>query len=257
MRDVPTLDLAVPRSLRGLVGASARLYGRHPLLFLALAFVVVAPWDLVLLAITGHGPLYNGSESATGFVLRVLVPLTLVTPLISALHLHAVEMAGRGERPTLLLVGARGLRVLPVVVAASIVSGLGIAAGFAALIVPGIFLTVRWAVVAQAAAAEPGDWMQALSRSWWRTKFHGLHVFAVLVLAGLVGEAVHLAARAADIGSSSPGAVAVGIAANTVTASFAALITALLYFDLVARLAGEPRRPEYPHLRDLDPPPGG
>jgi hypothetical protein len=246
------IDLSNPRSLREILAAAARLYARYPLLFLVLAFVVVAPWDLVYLAITGYGPLYHGTENATAILLRLLVPLALVTPLISALHLHAVEIAGRGERPGLGVVAARGLRVLPVVAAASIVSGLGIAAGLAALVVPGIFLAIRWAVVAQVAAAQPGDWTQALRRSWKLTTAHGGHVFAVLLVSGLVNFAVRLAARPANVGSGSAGAVALGIAVDTVTASFAALITALLYFDLASRWDGGERPPEHQHLRDLD-----
>jgi hypothetical protein len=253
MRDPLRLDLSAPRSLRGILGAAVRLYGRYPLLFLVLAFTVVGPWDLVALAITGHGPLYDGHETATAIALRLLVPLALVTPLISALHLHAVELAGCGERPTLAVVAARGLRVLPVVAAASVVAGLGITAGLAALVLPGIYLAIRWVVVAQVAAAQPGDWTQALSRSWDLTRLRSGHVFAVLLIAGLVNEAVHLAVRAADVGSGSPGAIAVGVAADTVTASFAALITALLYFDLAARPERAERAArEHPHLRDLD-----
>lgn len=255
MREPLAIDLATPRSLRGILGAAGRLYGRYPVLFLALAAVVVAPWDLLLLAITGHGPLYHGTESATAIILGLLVPLALVTPLVSALHLHAVQLAGQGERPRLTAVATRGMRVLPVVAAASIAAGLGIAAGFLALVVPGIFLAVRWAVVAQAAAAQPGDWTQAISRSWRLTRGRGVHVLAVLLAAGVVNELIHLATRSVHISSRAAGAVAVGIAGDTVTASFAALITALLYFDLVARPElSEPARPEHPHARDLDPP---
>ena len=255
MRSPLALDLAVPRSLRGLVRAAGRLYARYPLLFLVLALAVVAPWDLIFLAITGYGPLYDGHESATAILLRLLVPLALVTPLISALHLHAVELAGRAERPTLTLVAVRGVRVLPVVAAASIVAGLGIAAGFVALVVPGIFLAVRWAVVAQAAAAQSGDWTMALSRSWQLTQHRGVHVFSVLLVAGVVNEVIRLAVRAVHVGSGSPESVVLGVLADTVTASFAALITALLYFDLTARPEGEaPARREHPQVRDLDPP---
>ncbi len=66
--------------------------------------------------------------------------------------------------------------------------------------------------------------------------------------------------RAIPLGSTSGAAsVALGIGVYTVTASFAALTLAILYFDLRARLHSEPpSREEYQHLRDLDPgPPEG
>jgi hypothetical protein len=86
------------------------------------------------------------------------------------------------------------------------------------------------------------------------TANHFGHVFGVLIVSGAFGLAVGLAARAVSVGSASVGAVAAGIAAETLTASFGALTLALLYFDLAsrggARLTAAPR--EHLHLRDLD-----
>lgn len=247
------VDLDQPRRTREIVAAAGRLYSAFPLLFLVLALAVIGPFDLALLAATGHPPLRDGGESATAVLLEELIRLALISPLISALHLHAVELAGRGERPTVRAVAAQGLRVLPVVAAASIVAGIGITVGFVFLILPGLYLSLRWAVVAQAAAAESGDWTRALSRSTALTRERFVHVFGALLVAGLFGEAVRLAAKAVHIASASAGAVALGVAADTLTASFAALILALLYFDLVARpRTTQAARREHPHLRDLD-----
>lgn len=247
------LDLTTPRRARDMLGAAAQLYAAYPLLFLLLALAVIAPFDLAFLAAAGHAPLQRGHESATATVLEGILQLALITPLISALHLHAVELAGQGERPRLGVVAAQGLRVLPVVAAASIISGIGVAIGFVFLIIPGLYLALRWAVVAQAAAAERGSWTDALARSSALTRGLFGHVFGVLLLAGIFGWLVRLITRAVDVGSTSAGAVALGIAADTVTASFGALILALLYFDLRSRPApaeGAPR--EHPHVRDLD-----
>ena len=61
-----------------------------------------------------------------------------------------------------------------------------------------------------------------------------------------------LGASAIPLGSTSrPPSVIVGIAVDTVLASFSALTLALLYFDLRARPETS-NRPEYQHLRDLD-----
>jgi hypothetical protein len=254
MTGAHAIDLSVPRSLGGILRAASRLYRRYPLLFLILALAVIAPWDLAVLAITGYGPLHSGGEGASASALNGLLRISLLSPLISALHVHAVVLAGGGERPRLRAVALQGLRVLPVVAAASIVSGLGIAIGFIFLVIPGVYLMLRWAVVAQVAAAEPGGWTDALARGSRLTANRYGHVFGVLIVSGVFGEAVSLAARAVSVGSASAGAVAAGIAAETLSASFGALTLALLYFDLAsraeARLSTAPR--EHPHLRDLD-----
>jgi hypothetical protein len=254
MTDTRTIELSVPRSLGGILRAAGQLYGRYPWLFLTLALAVVAPWDLAVLAITGFGPLHNGGEGVGASALNGLLRISLLSPLISALHVHAVVLVGRGERPRLQAVAAQGLRVLPVVAAASIVSGLGIAIGFIFLVIPGVYLMLRWAVVAQVAAVEPGGWTDALARGSRLTAGHFGHVFGVLIVSGIFGEAVGLAARAVSVGSASAGAVAAGIAAETLTASFGALMLALLYLDLLSRSQARPATAprEHQHLRDLD-----
>jgi hypothetical protein len=113
--------------------------------------------------------------------------LALINGLVSALHVHAVADVREGRRPEIVAVARRGVRVLPVVAAATIMSWLGITLGFVLLVVPGVILLFRWAVVAldhDALGARPF----------------------------LVDLVLHV-----------------------VTASFAALATALLYYDLVAR----------------------
>ncbi len=61
-------------------------------------------------------------------------------------------------------------------------------------------------------------------------------LFGLLLVMVIPTLGVVLGVRALDAGSStSAGNVALGIAVNTITASFTALATALLYFDLLAR----------------------
>jgi TRAP-type C4-dicarboxylate transport system permease large subunit len=140
------------------------------------------------------------------------------------------------------------------VAAAEIMASIGIALGFVALIVPGIVLSLRWAVVAQAAALEDNGWLTSLRSSRRLTATHYEHVFTLLLLTSILSFAVLLGARTIPLGSTSSAAsVTVGIAVETLIASFTALTLALLYFDLRARLDA-PQRPEleYPHLHDLD-----
>jgi hypothetical protein len=240
MESPPPTQLERPRSLAEIIGEALDVYQRYPLLFMTLAFGVIAPYELAVLAATGEGPLATQTHRSPGVgILLFLLDYALVQPLISALHIHAVMQIGEGRRPQLTQVAARGLRVLPEVAAAVIAAGLGIGLGFLALIVPGVLLALRWSVVAQVAAVEHEGWLPALRRSGTLTRGNYLHILGLLILTGLLAGGVTFAAAAIPLGSTSgPASVALGIVVRTITASFAALTLALLYFDLRARRAG-------------------
>lgn len=251
----PGIELDRERSVREIIVATARLYRAFPLLFAVLAVAVMGPYELAVLAIAGYGPLRHGHESVGASLLLNLLRGSLITPLISALHIHAVVAIGAGERPRLVTVAQRGLAVLPLVAAAEIMANFGILLGFFALVIPGIVLSIRWAVVAQTAALEGGGWLEALRSSARLTNSRYGHVFLLLLLVTVVAIAVHLGASAIPLGSTSGGAsVALGIAVDSGVASLSALTLALLYFDLRHRLAQVPRRAprEHPYVRDLD-----
>jgi hypothetical protein len=254
MANVYRIDLEQPRSVSEILATTVRLYRRYPLLFAILAVAVMAPYKLAVLGVTGYGPLRHGHENAGVSLLLTLLDSALITPLISALHMHAVVAVGEGRRPRLRAVALRGLQVLPVVAAADIIASAGIFLGFIALIVPGVVLSLRWAVVSQAAALEHEGWLPAIRSSTRLTAGHYWHIFGLLLFTVVFGIGVFFGARRMDLGSTSAlPSVAVGIAVYTVIASFSALTLALLYFDLRARPEQPARAPrEHQHLRDLD-----
>jgi hypothetical protein len=257
--------MKAPRSARRLLTATFELYRRYPWLFLTLAAVVTVPYDLIALAATGAGPFSRGDASIGTRLAFDLADWALVTPLVSALHVHAVADVGRDREPRIGAVALRGLRVLPVVAAATIASWVGIAAGFFALIVPGVFLLLRWAVVAQVAAIEHDGWLPALRRSGQLSKHRYLHIAALLIMVGAITTAPFLAAGAFfGDHESGAGAFLVGVLLRVMVASFSALAVALLYFDLLARweLRREPQAEQVvattsvastPRTLDLDP----
>jgi hypothetical protein len=227
---------STPRSARQLLVATFALYRRYPLLFLVLAAAVVVPYQLIVLALTGAGPLAQSSLSIGVGSLLTLIEMALVTPLISALHVHAVAEARGGRDPRLAPVAREGLRVLPVVAAASIASALGIGIGFLLLIVPGVILFFRWVVVAQTAAIEHEGWLPALRRSQLLTAGHYKHVFALLVYVGLIVLVpTLLIGRGFGHDSTDATSFLAGTAVKVLTNSFSALGVALLYFDLRVR----------------------
>jgi hypothetical protein len=228
------IDLQQRRSLRAIFTAAFSLYRRYPLLFPLLALPIVATYDLALLAITGYGPLVRlGRHSQILFWSNTLLRTALVSPLISALHVHAVETAGEGRIPRLRPVARRGVAVLPLVTATSLVTGVGITVGLVALVVPGVLLLLRWAVASQVAAIERQGPLAAIRSSSRLTNGRRLHVLGLVLSVGLVAFATDELARALPLGSSSGVVEAVvGIAVQTLIASVGALTLALLYFDL-------------------------
>jgi hypothetical protein len=238
MGEEQTTDLDRPRSIGEILNAALVLYRRHPLLFLLLALGVIAPYDLLVTAITGSGPLASHThQSEQTSLLLDLLDFSLIGALISALHMHAVILISEGQQPRLGNVALRGLRVLPVVVAAELVAGIGTTLGLIALVIPGILLWLRWSVVAQTAAIEQEGWLPALRRSAQLTSGNYWHIFGLVLTVGVVGVGL-TAIAAAVIGGgdgTSAGSMVLGIAVRTVIASFTALTLAVLYLDLRAR----------------------
>jgi hypothetical protein len=211
------------------------LYRGYPLLFALLALGVVAPYELAVLAVTGHSPFAAQTGNVSAALILTLIDFVVVGPLISALYIHAVRAVADRQRPEPRQVVLRGLRVLPNVAAAQIVATIGIAIGFLALVIPGVLLLIRWAVVAQAAAIENENWIEALRRSGQLTAHNYLHVLGVLLLTGLIAVGLRNLGLAVLGSRTNASAVAVGIVVETVARSFVALCTAVLFFDLLAR----------------------
>jgi len=225
-----------PRSARQLVAGTFELYRRYPLLFFVLAAGVVVPYESIVLAITGAGLFAQGSLSVGTSLLLTLISWALIGPLVSALHVHAVAEVREGRDPRLAAVARQGLLVLPVVVAVSIVAGLGIALGFLALLVPGVILSLRWFVVAQAAAIEKEGWLPALRRSAQLTHGHYGHLFVFAIYTGLITTVPPLLIGL-GFGHDDTTVLSflVGLLVQVLTRSFSALAIALMYYDLRSR----------------------
>ncbi len=230
------MNASSPRSAHQLVADTVGLYRRYPLLFPALAGAVVVPYDAVVLGATGSGALTESSLSTGVQYLLALIDWCLVGPLISALHVHAVREAREGLAPRIAPVARQGLRVLPVVVAASIISGLGIAVGLVALVVPGVILSLRWMVVAQSAAIDHEGWIPALRRSADLTDERYGHVFVFAIYLTLITAVpLYLVGLGFVDDSTTVVSLLVGLVVQVFSLSFGALATALLYFDLRTR----------------------
>jgi hypothetical protein len=234
------LDLDRQRTLGELVGLTFELFGRHLATFLSLTLIVVAPIVIVVEGGWGGGLADGGDAdpsvgaSLTSSSLGVLV----IPPLVTALHVVAVQALARGEEPTVAgALRASAPRLLAAVDAVALYT-LGVAAGILLLVVPGIWLAVRWYFAAQAAVVDGLGPVDALRRSaevvksrWWRT-------LGVLLVFGLVtgvpGAIVGAILRQIDNGALYTAGY---VLLQAVLFSLTAIFGTLLFFDSRARTA--------------------
>lgn len=239
MAEQRKVEIERERSAPELIGATFTLYRQYSWLFLVLAGVVVVPYELISLVGRPDGPLHGIAQFLVGIGLSI-GEFALVIPLVSALHLFAVEDLREGREPELGSVLRRGLASLRVISLAVLLSWLGIIAGFLALIVPGVLLAIRWAVVAQTGALEATSWRNALDRSAGLTEKHREHVFwlfALILLITAAPDVIHIIVFGT---TTTVGSVVVGTAFEVVTSSFTALAIAFLFYDLRARFRTAP-----------------
>ena len=237
-----TLELREQRDVGALFRDSLAVFGRHFWLFIALSAVVVIPAELIVegIGLEMLTSSYDDSPSLAEAAVPTIVEFLVVTPIIAAICIYALHEIAGGERPRAGQVLIAGFEAFTPLFAAVVLAAAGIALGFVALIVPGVYLAVRWYFVPQAVVIEGARGPRALSRSgllvtgfWWRT--FGLVLLANVAIAipGFV-----LLAPFTAIAESTDRAVwaLVGTAATTtITTPFVALYSTLLYYDLLAR----------------------
>ena len=236
------LELRQRRDVGTLFRDSLKVFFEHARLFVLLSAAVVIPVELAVEGI-GLGMLtssYDDSPPLVQSVAPTVVGFLVVTPIITAICIYALHSIAEGERPSAGQVFVAGFEAFTPLFGAVALAALGIALGFAALFVPGLYLFVRWYFVPQAVVIDGARGPAALTRStqvvlglWWRT-------FGLVVLANLAVAvpALLLLAPFNAIAASTDEAVwaLVGtIVTSSVTTPFVALYSTLLYYDLVAR----------------------
>ena len=231
-------EIERPRSALRLIGATFALYRDFPWLFLILAAIVVIPYRGLDAILTFA--LADVWGNALSFIVLSVADYALVVPLVSALHVFAVDDVREGRRPHIGSVARRAIVAVSIVSPAVFITWLGIFGGLFLLIVPGVVLWVRWAVVAQTASLRAKDWKDAVTQSERLIEGRHRHVFALLLLTLLITSAPDYALDLA-FGSSPDGLgqFVAHSALDVVTTSFTALATAFLYYDLEARMRTE------------------
>lgn len=245
MNEGPGLDLGRPRDLSELLSDAFRVLRDHPGTFILMAAAVVVPVHLV---VSGIGleqitAPYDDKPGTAETVIPTVVSFFVVAPLITATVIHALSEVAAGERPRPGPAIQAGLDAFTPLFLAILIAAAGIALGLAALILPGIYLLVRWFFVPQTVVVEGKRGFDALARSgklvegsWWRA--FGVVLVAQVIAAVpaiLIIEPMRAVAESADrevvrlIGT---------MAIECLTTPFVALVATFLYYDMRARREG-------------------
>ena len=235
------IELERPRDAGALLRDAFSVYLRHFGTFLAIGAIVVVPSELIVSGV-GLEQLSGRYDSTPSFAEAAIpgaVSFLVVSPLITAICVLALRSVASGDSPRAREALVRGFEMFTPLFFAVLLAALGIALGLL-LIVPGIYLFVRWYFVPQAVVLEDMRGVAALRASsrrvegfWWRAFGLIVLVNVVAVLLGFVIGAPF--AAAADSTNRAVWSLGGQILASVITQPFAALYSTLLYFDLRQR----------------------
>jgi hypothetical protein len=235
------LALDQPRDVPTLFRDALQVYGAHLFTFIAIGALIVVP---VQLLVSGVGleqlsAPYDKSPPPAEAIIPTAVSFLVVAPLITGICIHVLRSvaAGEGAAPGGAILA--GFEAFTPLFAAVLLAGLGVAIGLV-LILPGIYLAIRWFFVPQAVVIDGQQGLAALRRSgdlvqgrWWRT-------FGIVLLSQL--PAVLIGVPFASIAAQADRqlfALIGEIVTQAIAAPFVALLATLLYYDLRAR-SGRP-----------------
>jgi hypothetical protein len=234
--------LEQPRDVRALLRDSFTVYLRHFGTFLALGALVVVPSQVIVGGIGLEQLTADYDDTSPSWAetsIAAAVAYLVVAPLITAICVHALRSVAGGGSPGAREAIVKGFEAFAPIFFAVLLAAAGIALGLL-LIVPGIYLFVRWYFVPQAVVLEGARNAAALRASsrlvagaWWRTFGLVLVVNLVVALAIFVLGAPFTVL--ADSTDRALWALSGNILATSVTQPFIALFSTFLYYDLRER----------------------
>lgn len=194
-----------------------------PVLMPAAAVVFVFSGILAgLLVEAGPGPALFGE-------LIALIAITLFTGMV--VELVADVRDGRRDASARQLLRAVA-PVLGQLLVVGLVVGIVVIVGFFLLIIPGVVLLTLWWVAAPVVVIERPEGLKALGRSRELVSGNGLRVFAVVFLLLIVVAAVVFGLTLAAESAGTAAGVVVRVVVGVLTAPFASLAQAVVYFEL-------------------------
>ena len=161
------LQLEQPRDVGGLFGDSLRVFISHAWLFILLSAAVVIPVEIIVegIGLEMLTSSYDESPPLAESIAPTVVGFLVVTPIITAISIYALQSIAEGQRPSAGQVFVAGFEAFTPLFGAVLLAAIGIALGFVALFLPGVYLLIRWYFVPQAVVIEGARGPAALSRS--------------------------------------------------------------------------------------------
>jgi hypothetical protein len=231
------LALDQPRDVATLFRDALQVYGANIFTFVGIGAAIVVPVQVIVSGF-GLGQLtapYDKSPPPAEAIIPTAVNFLVVAPLITAICIHALNSVASGEGPAGGRAIVAGFDAFTPLFGAVLLAGVGVALGLV-LILPGVYLAIRWFFVPQAVVIDGERGPGALRRSgelvqgfWWRT-------FGIVLLSQLPGVLIGVPFASLAAGSDRQVFALIGeIVTQTVAAPFVALLATLLYYDLRAR----------------------
>jgi hypothetical protein len=219
--------------LSGVLGEAWGLYRRYAAHFLTIAFALY----LVTAVIVGVLTQFAGiGGQVAGEIIDLIAAF-----LVQAAMVKAVQDVrdGRVDLSVGETVSAAVPYIAPVALA-SILAGIGIAIGFAVLIVPGLILLTFWSLVVPVIVVGQSRAMEAFGKSWRTVSGYAWQAFSTYVLVFLIWVAFNIALGAALLVLPTGLRTFVAtVVAGTLVAPFWALVITLVYYRLSAAHAGQ------------------
>ncbi len=238
-------DAIEPHRAGDVITAALVLYGRHWKLLVPIAAVVAMPLAVAAevisfeLAIESFSIDERGRVSADvgALVIATVVAIVislLASSLVTAAVTQAVASGIAGKEPSIGRSYRRALPRLAAVLIASLIVGVAVGVASLALLIPGVFLLVRWSVAVPAIVVERLGPIRGMGRSWRLVRGHGWHVLAAVLTALLISFVIGWGFSVVSPPDTLWRGILAGVA-DTIVIPFVALVYALLYLDLRAR----------------------
>jgi hypothetical protein len=233
-------ELDRPRDLGELLRDSFGLLAGRPAAFMAIGLVFAVPIEL---GVSGVGleqltAPYEEKIQPVEAVVGALSNYVLTTPLVTV----ACALLVAGAAPTAGRAAIRAVEASTPLVLAAIVAAIGVAVGLFFLIIPGLYLLVRWFLFPQAVALEDRRGVDPLRRSGELIEGRWIRAAGVILLANLIGflpgAALALPFGALAVSSDREWPILLGqTLGESISAPIVAVMATVLFYDLRARRA--------------------
>lgn len=230
-----------------ILAGAIKLYAAKWATLMGLVAAVVVPLGL-LQSLVGTPPALRGAANWPAGAVEALEGLLVFAVVKPAMAKTAAD-AYLGEPTGIAQTYRYAAPLIVSLLWVAVLAGLAVMGGFILLIIPGVFLLVRFHVALIVVVVEGERGTQALRRSWRLVTGHSWRVLGIVVLVELITTVAALILAAPFVISevvTAPGfvpetsalTVIGGMLASVLVAPLGSLATVLLYFDLRVRTEG-------------------